>query len=550
MQETAADGPRPANRLADATFVALVTAASLAPYVTRLGFYGDDWDVLSLFTLSPDRSLGGLYRALAGESQMLMRPGQKLLGALLYSAFGLHPLGYHAVNAALLVAAPVLLLLVLRELGLSRPTAVSVATVYAFLPHYSTARVWFASIQSPFSMTTYLLSLYAGLRSLRTTPPRARGWQALSLGLVLASTLAYEVALPLFVLNAVLFGHQSRQLRRSDESAARGPRLFIGATVALVLAVAAFKAATSTRLSGGPSLFYLAFTAKQLARINLWVYGFAAPRSLFIAIRHASPAALGGAVLLALAVWGYVLRISPGPAAEGVRPGLWLRISGLGIAVFLLAHAVFLTTNVGFSATGANNRTAIAGAVGIALVAVAVAGRVAGLVPVPWRRRCFAGLIGAGSSGAALVNATLVSAWVTAYAREQAVLDGIHRTFATLPSGTTVILDGVCRYVGPAIVFESSWDLQGALRIAYRDSTLHADVVSPDLRVEPDGLHTVVYGTDSRYPYDRLVIFDARRGTRYQIPDASAARAYFARISPARSKGCPPGHPGHGVRVF
>jgi hypothetical protein len=526
-----------------------VGASSPALYTTRLGFYGDDWDVLSLFSLSTDQSIGGLYSALAGQSQMLMRPGQKLLGALLYLAFGLHPLGYHLVNAALLVAAPVLLLLALREIGIPRTVAVATPIVYALLPHYSTARVWFASIQSPFSMVMYLLSLYAGLRSLRSPRGAARGWQALSLVCLLASTLAYEVALPLFLLNAVLLGYRNRQ-PPPPGAATPPPRFFIGATVAAVLAVAAFKAVTSTRLSGGPSLFYLTATAKQLARINLWLYGLAAPRTLFIAIRHASPLVLAGAAVLALTVLGYLLRLSAGPATDDPRSGLWLRMMGMGVGVFVLGYAVFLTTNVGFSATGANNRTAIAGAVGIALIAVGTAAGLASLAPTAWQGRCFAGLIGAGSGGAFVVTTTLVSAWVTAYAREQDVLDGIRHTFATLPSGSTVILDGVCRYVGPAIVFESSWDLQGALRIAYRDSTLHADVVSPDLRVERDGLHTVIYGQDSRYPYERLIVLDARRGVPHPVPDEPAARSYFAQFNPDRTSGCPAGHPGHGVRVF
>jgi hypothetical protein len=538
------------NQSADAAFVALVVAGSLAPHIAGLGFYGDDWDVLSVFSFSGDQSVRGLYAALAGESQMLMRPGQKLLAALLYWAFGPHPLGYHLVNASLLVAGAVLLLLALRELGLSRAVAVAAATVYSLLPHYSTDRVWYASIQAPFSMTMYFLSLYAGLRSLRSSPGGARGWQALSLAGLVASTLAYEVALPLFLFNSLLFRYRQRRQPADTDDLARSAWVLMGATVAAVLAVAAFKAATSTRLSGGPTIGYLLAAAKQLAWINLWVYGVAAPRTLLIAIRQVPGATLIAAAGLALVIYAFLVRLAAAGAAGGPRSGFWIRLIVVGTAVFLLGHVVFLTTNVGFSPTGANNRTAIAGAVGIALAGVGAAGWLSNRVPTRWRGRCFAGLIGAASSGAFVVNAMLVSFWVTAYEHEQRVLDTIHRTFATLPPRSTVILDGVCRYVGPAIVFESSWDLQGALRLFYRDSTLRADVVSPDLRVEPDGLHAVIYGEDSRYPYDRLIVFDARRETQYPVPDETTARSYFARLNPDRSNGCPPGRAGHGVRVF
>jgi hypothetical protein len=538
---------------ADVALVAFVVAGSLAPYVNRLGFYGDDWDVLSVFSLSADQSLRGLYAAMAVEAQLLMRPGQKLLAALLYQTFGLDPLGYHVVNASLLVASAVLLLMVLRELGLSRAVAVAAAIIYSVLPHYSTARVWWASIQAPFSMAGYLLSLYAGLRSVRTSPTRAYGWQALSLASLVASALAYEVAMPLFFLNPLLFWHRQRQLQRPSDEALSPPafRVFMGLTLAAVLGTAAFKAGTSTRLSGGPSLFYLAVAGREIARINLWTYGLAAPRTLLIAIRHASAAVLLVAALLGLVSYWFLRRLPLAPTGLGVRPRPWLRLMIAGAAVFLLGHLIFLATNVGFSATGANNRTAVVGASGIALVLVAAAAWLTERVPAPWRVRCFAGLIALISVAAFAINAMLVRSWVTAYEREEQVLYSIRQAFATLPASSSLILDGVCRYVGPAIVFESSWDLQGALRLFYRDSTLRADVVSPDLRVDRDGVHTVIYGDDSRYPYDmHLIVFDAGRGISQLLPDETAARTYFARSNHDVRNGCPSGRPGHGVQVF
>jgi len=537
----------------DVVLVALVVAASLAPYVNRLGFYSDDWDVLSVFSLSADQSLRGLYAALAGEAQMLMRPGQKLLAALLYWTFGLDPLGYHVANAGLLVASAVLLLLVLRELGLPRCVAVAAAIIYSVLPHYSTARVWYASMQAPFSMVAYLLSLYGGLRSVGSNSRRvAFGWQALSLASLVASTLAYEVALPLFLLNPLLFRLRHRQLQGSSGGVPTtlALRVFMSLTVGAVLVAAAFKAATSTRLSGGPSLLYLTVTARELARINLWTYGLAAPRTLLIAIRQTSGPILVAAALLGVVSYWYLLRLSPASTGFGVRHHSSGRLMIAGAGVFLLGHLTFLTTNVGFSATGANNRTAMVGAAGIALLLVAAAGWLAERVPARWQGHCFAGMVAVISAGAFVINAMLVGSWVAAYDREREVLGSIRRTFATLPSNNTLILDGVCRYVGPAIVFESSWDLQGALRLFYRDSTLRADVVSPDLRVEQDGLHTVIYGEDSKYPYERLTVFNEPDRAAYRIPDEATARSYFAQHSDVRAGGCPPGRAGHGVQVF
>jgi hypothetical protein len=75
-------------------------------------------------------------------------------------------------------------------------------------------------------------------------------------------------------------------------------------------------------------------------------------------------------------------------------------------------------------------------------------------------------------------------------------------------------------------------------------------VVSPDLRVKPDGLHTMIYGEESCYPYERLIIFDARRMASFKIADEAAARAYFERVNSDQRNACPPGRAGHGVQIF
>jgi len=546
--EHASDSEVPGPRT-DAAFVGLVAACSVALHVSGLGFYSDDWDLLSVFRFSADQSIGGLYRALAPEAQMAMRPGQKLLDVLLYRNFGLDPLGYHLFNAAVLIANGVLFLLVLRELGISRRLSAAAAIIYSLLPHYSTDRVWYASIQAPFSVTMYLLSLVAGLRSLEGGAGRAWSWRLLSLASLAASTLAYEVALPLFVLNAWLLWSETRR-RGAGTRASLATRVFVGLTAIGPIAAAGFKAVTTTRLSRGPSLGYVTAAARQLAWINLWVYGVAAPRTVWIALRHASALTLGAAGILAVAIYAIVRRLPSSPNDGLPGSHRWFRLIGAGVGVFLLGYVVFLSTTSGFSATGPNNRTAIVGALGIALVFVGAAGWISDRLPPSWRDRGFAALVAACGTGGFVANAMLLTSWVTAYRQQEAILATIHQSLATIPQRTTVILDGVCPYVGPAIVFESGWDLQGALRLLYRDTTLQADVVTPNLRVEHDGLHAVLYGEDSRYPYQRLLLFNVRGPSSDSIPNDEAARAYFARVNPDRSNGCPPGRAGHGVRVF
>jgi hypothetical protein len=119
-----------------------------------------------------------------------------------------------------------------------------------------------------------------------------------------------------------------------------------------------------------------------------------------------------------------------------------------------------------------------------------------------------------------------------------------------LPPETTLILDGICPYVGPAIVFDASWDLAGALRIMYGDDTIRADVVTPNLRVEETGLKVSTYGVVTEYPYRRLLVYHAGLRRHFAFDDADAARRYFQIHNPTQNSHCPSGREGHGVRIF
>ncbi len=113
-----------------------------------------------------------------------------------------------------------------------------------------------------------------------------------------------------------------------------------------------------------------------------------------------------------------------------------------------------------------------------------------------------------------------------------------------------MLLDGICPYIGPAIVFESNWDLQGALMIMYRNYDLRADIVNPSLKVHEDGISTSIYGDKSRYPYQQLLIYNFAQKLTYPIINAETANRYFSQYNPDYSNGCPPSQEGLGVSIF
>ena len=110
---------------------------------------------------------------------------------------------------------------------------------------------------------------------------------------------------------------------------------------------------------------------------------------------------------------------------------------------------------------------------------------------------------------------------------------------------STVILDGVCPFHGPAIVFDSYWDFGGALTIAL-GRPVNGDVISSRTRALPDGIETSIYGERSFHQYGpHLYVYDPRKHLVLRLGDAKTAERHF-RSSPNRE--CP-GFEGRGVAV-
>jgi hypothetical protein len=228
----------------------------------------------------------------------------------------------------------------------------------------------------------------------------------------------------------------------------------------------------------------------------------------------------------------------------------WLRLLGGGILVFALGYGIFLTNGrILFSSTSISNRVAIAAAVGVAMIWVGLAGAVAAIVRPRWRTWVFAVPVAVLCLSGFLIVQGLAATWAEAWQRQQMILADIQARVPSLESGTTIILDGICPYVGPAIVFESNWDLAGALETRYGDPTVRADVVSANLIVDGNGLSTRLYLDQfAHYEYDRrLFVFDARDSALRPLPDAQTAQTWWRK---RQAPDCPYGGAGYGTVLF
>ena len=550
----------------DTIALALAVLLSLAGYVSRLGFYSDDWAFFGRYATAQSATVAAYFEA-SHSAHHAMRPVQLWLCAFLYWLFGLDPLGYHLFNAVLIVLNPLLGYWLLRELRVPRVISLPVALVYGVIPSYSTDRFWYVAFGITLSMTVCLASMLADVKAAAAGGRAGLAWKVLGAASAIVSGLAYEVALGLLLLTPLLMAMRSLQRRPLDRQGA----LYLSALIAVHLTVLGgigwFKLHTTVRLGtgdGGLRAQVVSIAREALrtdapegayglnvanaVRVHFGTYGVFLGRTTITAARLAPRWLLWVAVGFAAATFLYLwcaVRGGPWPS-----PRAWVAVLVAGMIVFALGFAIFLTNyNVQFTAAGIANRSAIAAALGAAGCLVGVAGAVSSLMSERVRGTAFSATIAAvATSGFVIVN-VIANTWVEAYARERAILAGIQQRFSTLAPHSTLLLDGVCPYVGPAVVFEANWDLAGALQTLYRDSTLKADVVTPRLRVTDAAIETTIYQQPTRYPYAReLFVYHAGTGGVYPLLDEASARAYFG--APGRAPVCPAAQEGIGVRLF
>lgn len=544
--ETIARGKRisVAAAAVDCAFLAVVTAASLLPYVGDLGFYYDDYTVLRRMSLSEDQSLFGLYDAVRPATGQ--RPLQAFTFATLYRFFGADPLGYHVWNAVLLVAIAALLYLVLRELRLPRLICVAVPLLYSTLPHYATNRFWVDAFQINVSIACYLLSLYAGLRALRASVPALIAWALIAVLGIIASLLAYEVVFPLFALNLALIWSTVRRLEHGVNR--RAAPIVTGAIAVAILVVGFTKLALvaehgqNTYQIGFEDGFphHVAYLISGSIKLYLGTYFVAFPYVIWwILAHHFSVVNAVVAGIVGLFSLAYLWRLGRREPDVFDTSGTSRVLVGVGLLAVVLGYVIFLTNqNVLFRSAGIDNRVNAGSALGLAGVLVGTIGWLVGRLEPRRRAVVFSTGVACAVAAGVFVIQTVASFWTSAAEQQRAIITAIAQTSDSKPAWRTLILDGVCAENGPAVVFADEWDLTGALRVHYHDASLKADVAQEGMQATARGLGvdmTFLGRFSTRtYPYGpRLAVYDSTRRHLYGLFTRRQAAKYLADSRPS-----------------
>lgn len=543
--------------MTDALCLALIAAVLAAPFVSKLGFYSDDWLLLAEFQSDLARGEFGLHSVWKGFEP---RPLQGLYLALLFLGFGLQPFGYHLVNGAVIAAAIPLFYLLLRRLSIERDCAFAAALILIVLPQLSTVRVWYAAFQVPLSMLLAFLSLHCQLAFVRTG---RWFWAAAAALFAVASVAAYEIFAPFLVGLPVglLLAHLRR--KTSEHLVLRRGLLLMLSLVVLFGMAVLVKGFISPR-GELPSLQMYAKGLERLVQpdydwrtssslnifaaleVHFWLplVGAAKAARAVVTGEWGIYAAVAGLAVAAVAFW----RLTRGEE-RAITPSAAERSLIFGVVAFLLGHAVFLLTpQMAFSPTGVANRVLVAASVGVALTFAAIAFYAAQLVPVRQRRFAFAAAIAFISLLGSWRTMEISSYWAEAREIQERAFRAAGADLAGLPPDAVIIVDGVCPYHGPAVILESWWDSSGWLSLAL-NRPVRADTSTNRMSIEAGGLRTTIYGEEGFYPFGPdLYIYDPLRHLVTPVPDVAAAKSYFTE-SLARKMDCRKSYPGHGELI-
>jgi len=495
----------------------------------------------------------------AANREYLLRPIQAAHLVFGYKIFGLNPTPYHLSNAILIGLIVVLLYLLIRELRSERWLAFAIALQFGLLPHYSTDRFWVTMHGAAnLSMAFGLLSMLALFRSKRRHEEHRRTWLALAVCALIASFLSYEVVLG-FIAGMIILAaaHECHLARSQSQPISANLKSVLAITLSLFL-VFVIKIRLQTRVVYHHHFFSRlgerSWNAiEQSFRFNFWTYGFKMPAVLLGLYRHSalSMVAVLVAVSIASLVSAYLWKHADPSVVPGASVSLWLIPTGL--VLFALGYALHFPSETDFSSAGLANRVAIASALGASCILVGLLTLISNVFSTTLVRvRVFSIAMGVMCGLNSLVVSGIASFWVDGAAKQAEILQTLASNLRELPHGSVLLLDGICRFSGPGIVFEGDGDATGALQLRMHDFTLNADVISPNMTFGDDGVSTTMYGQpESHWPYsDHLVVYNLRNDSFTPLPSKQTAEEYLRNFNPGQDSGCPAGKDGDGTKVF
>ncbi|GGK56455.1 hypothetical protein ACD591_14820 [Rufibacter glacialis] len=552
--QTLESSPIKNTLIRDCIFLGAVVLVVQGLVVHKLGFYSDDWAFLSIFHHTADKSWLNLIQSFFSQDQVArMRPIQIVNLATLYWMFGTDPLGYHIANSFFLLLVILLFYLSLRALSLPHLLSVSIPLVFALLPNYSTDRIWLATFQTNISIAFFFLNFLALTQVVKEDGNRVWRWGILATFSVVISLLAYEIILPMFLINfSLLAWDRKRGLHILQTGFSSRQRLILLLNVLAFGLCIIYKSIISVRTGGFHSSYWehILYVYDAGMRNDFIAYGLKLPKVIWkIFSTYLQPSLLVIGLLLGMLIFLYLRRTRE--VTYGASD--WLKVLVAGMIVYWMGYLIFLTTSQFMvHPTGLANRVTMAASIGIAITFIGFSGFLSCWIPSANIRRNFLPLAVAGIAFCGfIINCTIATFYHQAFPVQLKVLTDLRTAVPSLSNNSVVLIDGVCPYVGPAPVLECHWDVTGILRIFYDLENVQGDFRNKNFRHNSQGVTTSIYGEERFYPYhENLIIYNHQTNQKTVLKNATVAEAYFKNSTFNSSNSCPVGEEGYGVNIF
>lgn len=417
---------------------------------------------------------------------------------LTYLVLGTHMAYQLAWAAILAMFAAAMLYGVLRTLGVPWVHAWFIAALTLVYPWFDSTRLWVTGSLLTLAVGFAFAGLWLALEGLYRNSWRLHVAAAI---LYLMSIWTYEVALPVIAAAGALYVLIAGwQIAKSRWALDLVIVLIGGLWIGLNTTQESFGFSADLRHVGqivvsGGTILGRTFIPVGEQRTTLALTTF-----LFIAV-------------LGLATFALSRTPSSDRAAWGLRE--WLLMAGGGLLLTALGWLMFIPANPYFtpSVFGVTNRVNALSGFGVVIAVYATLGIVGEVSARVLHRTSSLAvpvtvLLAVLLAGAYIrVLERHIRVWNRAYLAEAAGIGEMRMQFPRLPPGTTVFTSDYPAYEALGVpIFSSSWDVDGMIKLQYKDGTLSAYPVLAGLRpvcrssgvgVETAGvlLRTAAYGT-------------------------------------------------------
>jgi hypothetical protein len=457
--------------------LAVVGILAFAPHILNGGFYLDDW-ANGAGALRPPGGPGVAHALSYFDKLTIYRPVLVLYVPLTYFVFGTH-MAYQLAWAALLaIGVGAAVYGILRTLGVPLLHAWLIAAITIVYPWYDSTRLWETASQATLSILFVTCGLLLAITGLRRRSLRLHGCAAT---LYLLSILTYEVTLPFIAAAGVLYvllagWRLARPRWAMDLVAVLAGGLWVGLqTSRESLGVSADLRHLGEIITSGGTILGRSLIA------------FGQPRTEIALVIVAVIAVMGFGLI-------YVDRSVKGQNGNW-GPQNWLMMTGGGLVVATLGWIMYIPANPYYtpSVYGFTNRVNALAGFGLVIAVYGTFGIVGSITGRIWSRvkpsqvnlcatitTATLALVLGGVYVQVLERHTRI--WDSAFRAEMAGIGEMRTQYPQLPHGVTLFTsDYPANQTLGVPIFSSSWDVNGMVKLQYKDGTLSAYPVLPGL---------------------------------------------------------------------